>query len=405
MFVRSNRFNQILSVLFVVSMGACGNFGSCAACGSTAALPEGGSGDVPGNQTIEGGAQIRVTPQGFTKLTSILPSVLTSTLGGGQCIPEGQIGTYDPPDLNPFSFNAGNTGVRYCHETSTGCTGNACKLDVGVNSTSLSVTPNNTFMVLASITASTSVLLEGSGHAPRGARPAHHASSSGINVAVEYTPSIQAANGELALSANVDSINLNLDFTGGGVCGVIAFIGNLISNLTDDLENSFAGPLVNDLLQPEFNSLIQSILPNPLGINSITDIGALLAGVSPGTVAHLETRMVPGGYADLNGGGLSLGIITGLNSDVDRTTRTGIRPDGVQYASEPALCVPPLPITDYSMPPFSLPTVARSALANDAAAFQRSTRRVRSTARPIPPRTSRCGISQTHARSRGPSTS
>ncbi len=370
MFLRSTRLNNVLSVLFVVSMGACGNFGSCAACGSTAALPEGGTGDVPGNQTIEGGAQIRVTPAGFTKLTSILPSVLSSTLGAGQCIAEGQIGTYDPPDLNPFSFNAGSTGVRYCHETNAGCTGNACKLDLGVNSTSLSVTANNTILVSASISASTSVLLEGSVTLVGSTSCTLTASSSGINVAVELTPSIQAANGELALSANVDSINLNLDFTGGGVCGVVAFIGNLISNLTDDLENSFAGPLVNDLLQPEFNALIQSILPNPLGINSITDIGSLLDGVSPDTVAHLETRIVPGGYADLNGGGLSLGVITGLNSDVDRTTRTGMRPDGVPYVSEPALCVPPLPITDYSMPPFSLPTVARTALANDAAAFQ-----------------------------------
>ena len=135
--------------------------------------------------------------------------------------------------------------------------------------------------------------------------------------------------------------------------------------------NSFAGPLINTLLQPEFfNSLIASILPNPLGINSITDVGALLQGVSPDTVAHLETRVVPGGYVGMTGGGMSLGIITGLNSDVDTTTRSGQRPDGVPYVSEPALCVPPLPITDYTMAPFSLPTVARSALANNAAAFQ-----------------------------------
>jgi hypothetical protein len=49
----------------------------------------------------------------------------------------------------------------------------------------------------------------------------------------------------------------------------------------------------------------------------------------------MEGRIVPGGYVALKNSGMSLGVITGINSDEDPTTRTGIRPDGVPYASEP----------------------------------------------------------------------
>src|SRR5512134_3180579 len=72
-FVHSTRINSVISLLFILAMGACGNFGSCGACGATQPLP---GGRLPVDQTVEGGAQIRVTPQGFQKLTAILPGVL-----------------------------------------------------------------------------------------------------------------------------------------------------------------------------------------------------------------------------------------------------------------------------------------------------------------------------------------
>src|SRR5450432_2564749 len=90
-FVHSNVINKILSVLFVVSVGACGSFGSCGACGATLPLPTGG---LPGNQTIEGGGQIRVTPAGFTKLTSILPGIINSGFANGLCIGQGSLGNF-----------------------------------------------------------------------------------------------------------------------------------------------------------------------------------------------------------------------------------------------------------------------------------------------------------------------
>src|SRR6185312_5179994 len=105
----------------------------------------------------------------------------------------------------------------------------------------------------------------------------------------------------------------------------------------------------------------QSLLPSPLGIAATEDVGALISSFAPGASGALETRLVPGGYANLEGGGMDLGLITGFNSDVDPTTRTGTRADGIPFASEPSLCVPPLPI-----PTYNLPTVTRSAITNGA---------------------------------------
>ncbi len=90
MFVRSTRLNAVLSTMFVVALGACGNLGGCGACGAVQPLPQGG---LPATQTIEGGAQIRVTQQGFNKLTAIIPGLLNSQLAGGFCVPQGATGS------------------------------------------------------------------------------------------------------------------------------------------------------------------------------------------------------------------------------------------------------------------------------------------------------------------------
>ena len=92
MFVRSTRFNLMLSALFIFTMG-CGGFGGgCGACGSVQPLP---GGKLPADQTVEGGAQIRVTQAGFQKLTAILPGLINSQFQGGFCVPRGNFGSPD----------------------------------------------------------------------------------------------------------------------------------------------------------------------------------------------------------------------------------------------------------------------------------------------------------------------
>ncbi|HEX4452943.1 MAG TPA: MYXO-CTERM sorting domain-containing protein [Kofleriaceae bacterium] len=340
MFVRTRLVDYFLAALFVVTMGACSGSSGCS-CGSSSPLPTGG---LPGDQTIEGGAQVRVTPAGFNKLTSILPQTLNTALGGGICIPSGNAG--------------GAAGASWCDTKEGGVcgTGNGCAVSLTPNNVSLSVTNAQQLQANIALTVDAPIHID----AIFGTIGCTLTINTQISGSVDFDLGIQGSNGELALSVGgVNSFSFGSNPVSG--CSVLSDILNVISDFVSDLESSFLGPIINDLLTPLFNTLVQQILPSPLGIASDTDVGALLSGISPNTTALLETRLVPGGYATLEGGGMDLGVITGLNSDIDPTTRTGTRADGVPYASEPNLCVPPLPI-----PTYNLPTVARSAEINGA---------------------------------------
>jgi len=339
-FVRSTQINRILSVLFIVTMGACGNVGGCGACGASQPLP---GGILPPNQTIEGGAQVRVTPQGFQKLTSILPGALNSALGGGFCVPHGSTG-----------YTLG-TGADWCDTNNGGCNP-GCKVNVGINpgGMQISVTNQNTLHVALSTSVNTQLHLSGS-VVYVGASCTMTATSNDLGGDFDIALGVRPDNGELDIHvAQINSFHLGMTFSG---CSLISSIANLASDIID----SFVGQFIIQLLTPAIDGIIQNLLPHPLGIAGMLNIGQLLAGVSPGTSASMEARLVPGGYANLVGNGMSMGIITGLNSDEDPTTRTGTRGDGVPFASEPNRCVPPLPIADYGQAPYSLPSVARSA--------------------------------------------
>jgi MYXO-CTERM domain-containing protein len=343
-FVRSTKINMIISLLFVLSMGACSGLGGCGACGAAQPLP---GGILPPNQTIEGGAQIRVTPQGFNKLTSILPGVINSGLGGGMCIPGGSVGG--------FALEA-----DYCNTNGGGAcgTGQGCGVTIGVHpgSFQINVSNANSLHFAVGLDVHSVVHLEGSAFGVGIGSCDMHVDGNNLSVDADISVGITQSNGELNIHVahinNFDSSGLSLSN-----CGIISDLGNLVN----DILNSFVGQFAIQLLTPVIDNLVQGFLPSPLGIAGLLDIGQLLQGVSPGTQASMEARIVPGGYANLVNSGMSLGVITGLNSDQDPTTRTGTRPDGVPFASEPALCVPPLPISDYSQAPYSLPQVARSA--------------------------------------------
>ncbi|HSN29468.1 MAG TPA: MYXO-CTERM sorting domain-containing protein [Kofleriaceae bacterium] len=332
-------------MLFIVSMGACGNIGGCGACGAAGPLP---GGILPPNQTVEGGAQVRVTPQGFNKLSSVVPGVINAGLSGGMCIPGGSVGGWA-------------LGADYCKTSTTGgaCgTGQGCNVTIGVHpgSFQMSVTNANSLHFAIGLDVHTVVRLSGSALGASIGSCDMHVDGNNLSIDADIAMGITPSNGELNIHVahinNFDSSGLNLSN-----CGIISDLGNLVN----DVLNSFIGQFAIQLLTPVIDNLVQGFLPNPLGIAGVLNIGQLLAGVSPGTTASMEARLVPGGYVNLVGQGLSLGMITGLNSDEDPSTRSGTRPDGVPYASEPQLCVPPLPIPDFSQAPYSLPQVARSA--------------------------------------------
>ena len=343
MFLRITRWQLILSVAFILAMGACGSAGGCSACSTVAPLP---GGALPVSQTVEGGAQIRVTRQGFSKVLGIVEPLLRQQLddSAGFCVPEGSIGTPTGGFLQ--------TGAAYCsgHPSSTCSPG--CLVQLGLNDGGLTLTTKDpqTLNLALSTHLSTSLHVDGQ-VVGFGFSCTLGVTSNSATANVDVALGIDQPTGELTISvAKVNSVDLGLDFSG---CGPISSIANLATAID--------GSFFDNLLLPNLDTLIQSFLPKDLGLVGQLDVGNLLAGLSPSTSATMEARITPGGYVHLGGGGLSLGVITGLNADRDISTRSPA------LASEPALCVPALAAPRLGDPPTSLLPTPRSTFELDAA--------------------------------------
>ena len=321
-----------LAIFTLVAAGACTDTNGC----GTTPLPLGG---LPVSQTIEGGAQIRITRQGFQKLTGIVPDLINAQIADGLCVPSGT-----------------QAGINYCYETQGLCDP-GCQVDLALNQTQFVATNASTLTLRLDLAASATVPTTAPGFAPcyLFANGDHLYGDANI----QLVPDV--ATGELTVTlasiTNVDLSRLNITGSSGFCSGASAFAGFL--------KTYFAQTLA-DYMTPTVNDLIQSYLPDPLGIEGVIDIGGLLAAISPGTQAGLETRLIPGGFATVYGNsqlqitGATLGVITGFNSDEDPSTRGG-------SASEPALCVPPMLPPVLSSAPFSLSQTTRGSFLLPAA--------------------------------------
>jgi MYXO-CTERM domain-containing protein len=253
----------------------------------------------------------------MTRLEALLPPLLNAQLGGGFCVPEGN-----------------ESGVHYCYETQGQCSP-GCRVELELHDVRLSV-PDPATLTLT-------IDLEGHAVIPTDAQffsPCFlYADGEHLAADIDLELGTDDATGALTLRlAQIRNVDLStLDFSGsGGFCsGASVF--------ADFLKDYFAQQLA-DYLAPRLDEMIQGLLPDPLGLEGVIDLGAMLAGVSPGTRGALEARVVPGGFATAGASpkGLTLGVITGLNADRDPSTRTGL------LASEPALCVPALAQPDFA---------------------------------------------------------
>jgi MYXO-CTERM domain-containing protein len=323
-FHRDARFNWFLCAVFFAIISGCGGVGSGCGC-STQPLP---GGKLPADQTIEGGAQVRVTPAGFTKLTSILPSLINSQFGSGFCVPKG---------------SALATDYCYQQQGAQGQCNPGCNVQVHINDVQTTVTTSQELNIKIDTNVATSIPVD-----PPWPFPSCTMDLSADHLRADLNVGfgINATTGELEINlSKINSVDLSGIHHNG--CSAIGFLLDLVTSIVD----SFLQPFILDLIKPTINNLIKGFLPHPLGIEGMVDVGSLLAQVSPGTQAEMEMRAVPGGYVQLGGGGMSLGMITGFNADWDPSTRT---PD---LDSEPALCVPPIPAPDFAHAPFNLPTV------------------------------------------------
>src|SRR5688572_22474228 len=83
--VRGRRDWLAIGALFAVMNG-------CAGDGCGCSLEELPGGKLPADQTIEGGAQMRVTATGLGKIEQLVDDVVNDALGEGMCLNEGDQG-------------------------------------------------------------------------------------------------------------------------------------------------------------------------------------------------------------------------------------------------------------------------------------------------------------------------
>ena len=296
---------------------------SAAGCDAIGPLP---AGSLPADQTIEGGAQIRLTPSGFSKFKDLVENAVSDQLENGVCVPAG-------------TADIGIGDIDYCH-TPTGDCDSGCKLDLSPKSFDIFV-DNNLLRFRAEAAGSTRLPII----AKDGLFGATLANCT-IKVLLgngELEGAISMGtnpnNGELTL--DLDHVNLlqleDISISGCGILGgLLDRLSRFVSGLIKDEFSDFA----HDVLGKEVSAILETALPNPLGLVGTVDLTPTLnlLGLFPNknnlenSNSRIEMRVVPGGYAEFKEDGVSMGVIMGFNHDGSPASR------GTIQDSEPSPC-------------------------------------------------------------------
>lgn len=346
-------------VLFGVGCGSTGGGGGCAGLKPLPAAPT--PLGLPSDQVIEGGLQARITKPGMDKLIGAVINLVSGGLKNGICIPA----------INKnFGITCFNVDVGACNNSMCGgAKGCATSLVLqsadGKDKITASLSEGDNPLVHLDATFDVHVPLEldyggtlfcasanGSCTMDIASQHFNDASKTPIEIKADIQTGIDAATGELTLNlASMNIVNIGMDISGCGALGDI--LGSVVDFLNSTLGNILTN-LVVGLLKPQINALLQSFLPKPPGLAGTLDTASLLSKFDAPKNAGLETFVVAGGYVKGKGGGLNLGIMSGINSDADPKTRTP------GFTSEPALCVPVRPTPQLGQAPWMLPAnVAR----------------------------------------------
>jgi hypothetical protein len=316
------------SLLLALCLCACSDIG-LGVPGTGTPLPQGG---LPASQTLEGGAQIRLTQIGFQKITNVLPAMLHDGVGPTVCVAQQSIG---------------NNDVCY---TNQGACSPGCSFGIGVDTVNISITNLQTLNVAISAPAiAASIQVD----PPFPFSACTVSLTTGrMSVDADIPLSIDPATGVFV--AEIAAIN-TVDF--GNVshsgCNEIPERATIVNDVLDSL----TAAVITDVLTA-LNAALNAFMPTQPELAALVDLPALaLTGFSASNGSAVETRVVPGGYAQLNGAGLSLGVVTGFNSDADPQTRS------VGLVSEPHPCMTGLSAPDLSLPPFAFPTTSRGTFA------------------------------------------
>lgn len=295
---------------------------------------------VPASQTIEGGVQVRVTKNGLKTIVAAAQTIVNGLLGTGICIPNP--GRQDPGTGLPYIELC---NLNWCPGGATGC-----KVSGAVNSISTAPRDGDTLRADVNFNVGIAVPIHASYF---DAFPyvdfgwcTFTGALNNAHVIADVDIGTSASTGELTLRlANLDILDFNLNLSANtAICDFAADIAVFASGLL----KTFIGDFIVDAVTPLLNNFIQDLLPKPLGIEGVIDLGGLLSSIAPGIDAKVEVHGVPGGYASLPADGVSVGVIVGMNADRNTSTR------GPSDSSEPSLCVPQWTAPDLAAPPMSL---------------------------------------------------
>lgn len=336
MFHRERWIDWIASIVLIVAAASCDGLGAGCGC-SFQPLPQGG---LPPDQTLEGGAQVRVTPAGFKKITDLIPAVVNDALAGGFCLPQDKV------------INIGVAEATICG-TNVGQCRPGCPVQVTLLDTSSITASGQTINIKMRLDVHSDVHIAYEVFFVfDGTCDADFDINNGL-VDIDVALGIDPNTGELTIQpADINRIDFT-DLQVSGDCGAIDDIVDAALNLFASLLDSFLGDLILDVVRPLINDLLQGLLPDPLGIEGMVALGDVLGPVAAEESSSIEMRGVPGGFVEVVGNGLTLGVILGVNADRNPATRT---PD---KDSEPAYCVPALPAPDFAAAPASLPKSPR----------------------------------------------
>lgn len=356
----NSAFLLVVGLAVSLSVGCAGQ-----GCGFTPLPSQPAPTGFPFDQQIEGGLQARLTSTGFAKVSSILPMVLHDALGAGICLPEQTVIDYSPGGIS-------NAFIKICDATEPLCSNaKACFGDISVNDTSITLEDGNEPVITATVKLDAHVPIHFHASISLFGSPLYD-DSCNLIVETEHYSDPSATETELAarIKLSIEQVTgkLKIQFIGLNVAHLgLVFSGcGLLSTALDYLNEAlgyifsinewihdFLGVWLTDyliqLLQPQIDSLISSFLPDPPGLAGVLSMGTLLSSMQAPSDANLELYLVAGGYVQGYNGGLNLGVVSGINSDRDLTSRTPTT------WSEPNLCVPARPAPDLSQAPWTLP--------------------------------------------------
>ena len=339
-----------LVLAFGVGCGSAGGGG----CGGLKPLPKDPQPlGFPTDQIIEGGLQARVTKPGMDKLIATVTSLISNQLANNPfCVPTQQQG-------------GSALGARECAQSCGSSTGCPVKIELQsadgkdkivatLPDTQAGAPPivhiDASFDVNLPILVQIKTIFTGwNDVCTLDAYDEHFKDTTKepIHITADVALGVDQTTGYLTIHLDqLKILNLGLRWSD---CGIASTILDFVTQAIDGVITSFIGDFIINLLKPQLDALLQGFLPKPPGIAGVLDTGSILRNFDPPKDTNLEVHVVAGGYVASKAGGLTLGVVSGFNSDRDETTRSP------GFTSEPSLCVPARPTPDLAAAPWKLP--------------------------------------------------